>query len=566
MKAAEFFKKVGSVLLGGVKDIGLNLAAEIISEPIETWIKNINERSDQYDAAAKALNELKGKYGEDLLQRLSDDICELERVKKEKRKAPKEKKAYVNFILGSMNCINEETIKEFPSLKNATLSDQQRAIEALLEFKNLLLSSLLESMDAEDQAFVQVVAQRVANETGETVTKALKNELNEAFFGSVRGALAECPNCGAFGNDLVPDGEETRCMHCGYHGSNEKFGSFVKAFREKLSDGLQAIQKELANVKVEIIATIQKAQGETNKQFAEAKGKLEEAQQQAENHFQEMGERLAELKEYGETDSESLEELKQVMEEQKNSLGRNFQQLSDDLQAGLSKLTNDMRADHSEQTTTINEHTTREHEKTREEAHKDKQEILGKIDEIKETNKPKAEGKEPCPCCEREVVLEPRRNNTEWYCPDCGYKVDPGLEPRANSCTDILDTSLSYYEPDRAYWLLPRSDKPVPKSPKAVRLEIDQTTMGLLNDNTITIYVDEEVTILGVRPFVLVAKKGTEVALPVTTLQRLIGEFSSKPTKICIGNGITLTGGVTSALKGYTYKKDKHCFAWEVSE
>ena len=547
------------LLLGGLIGFG----TELISEPAESSIGEIWEKGKQYRKANEALNKLKGDYGEEFLQGLSNDIRELEGIKSQH----KEKKAYAKFILDSMNCINKETIEKFSSLKDADPLKKQRAIEALLEFKNLLLSSLLKGLGQKEKAIVQITAQRAAIETGETVKKILKEGLNEAFWGPVKEKITECPHCRARGYDLVYAGAEMYCKSCGYRGDSEKLTDFGGTFKNNLNEGITSVKTELASVKVEIIDTIQKAQGETNKQFTKARESLKRAQQQAENHFQEMGERLAELKEYGATNSESLEKLKQVMEEQKNSLEQNFQQLSDELQNGFSKLTNDMRAEREKGQAHSDEERDKQTEDLKKHFDKNTAKQIKDIEKILSGNQShKAEGEEKtCPCCGRVVVLEPKSNNMERHCPDCDYKVDPGLEPRANSCTDILDVILTYKNQDGRNWLSPRTDKTLSQSPKAVRLVINSETVRQLNNYT-PLKVSEKVAIGKFFSFVLVGESGSDVELPVTTLQRLIGRFASKPAKICIGNGITLTGDVTSALENYKYTKNKYCFVWEVSK
>lgn len=220
MKVTDFLKRTGSFLLSGIKgafepsNLISNIVAEGVIELGEEVIDHFRDKwfeNKLYRSAAKRFEALSKKYNATLLDGLYEDICSVEGARPGKLS---QGKAYARLILSSMEKIDANAIAAFPSCKKLAQSDITEVVTALTELKELICEGFLQSMSAKEQAFVQVVAARVANEIGSTLNEAVAS-VSKSFYGSEFRPITECPNCGAT-DGFVYDGKKltATCTHC----------------------------------------------------------------------------------------------------------------------------------------------------------------------------------------------------------------------------------------------------------------------------------------------------------------------------------------------------------------
>ena len=334
MKVLDFFKKAGGVLLTGVKAVGTavsaakgDLLAEGISE-IGEWvagkIKDGIEQHKRYTLAARALDEIAKKQDGNWFDVLYEDICTLVDDGNEKRKQPKQEKAYARFIYENIDCITEDTVKDFKSYQGLTVEERQSALKALQEFERLYVQALLKSLDEDKQVFVQVVAACTANRVKRDI-KEVFEEVRQAFFGVTRQPLTQCPRCGAV-EGLVFDAKTglTHCT-CGCEGFNSELTDFANEFKSSLEGKLNEISNKLDVVEGKVDEGNKKLDvmdGKIDDIKAILTGKNDEEVEQLKAQISEKETELGELKAQMESKEAELNTLKARLEEKERPIVR----------------------------------------------------------------------------------------------------------------------------------------------------------------------------------------------------------------------------------------------------
>ena len=357
MKVLDFFKKAGGVLLTGVKAVGTavsaakgDLLAEGISE-IGEWvagkIKDGIEQHKRYTLAARALDEIAKKQDGNWFDVLYEDICTLVG---NGNKSPTPKKAYAKFIYENIDCITEDTVKDFKSYQGLTVEERQSALKALQEFERLYLQALLKSLDEDKQVFVQVVAACTANRVKRDI-KEFFEEVRQAFFGVTRQPLTQCPRCGAV-EGLVFDDKTglTHCSKCGHRGRGSNNRLMLTDLANQFKSSLEGKLDEISN-KIDVVikgqddikkgqADLKKGLDEGNKTLGEVKdtvgdikgtvddikailtGKNDEEVEQLKAQISEKETELGELKAQMESKEAELNTLKARLEEMERPIVR----------------------------------------------------------------------------------------------------------------------------------------------------------------------------------------------------------------------------------------------------
>ena len=259
MKVPEWLKKVGDYLLTGAKSaieatslIG-NLVAEGAGELIEKGLEKTKDKIDEhklYRSASKKLEMLAEKYNEKFWDNLYADICA---ERGDKMGKPSTGKEFAQFILGGMDRIDEKTIEKFPSCKILSEVDKRILAEAFLEFKQWLCQHLLDRMDQKEQAFIQVIAQKVVNEVGGEVRQVFQ-EIGVNFYGKTFRPLDECPNCHSTGNALVQDAKnmQTHCKNCNRSFYAGEQTDVAEGFRVAINEELVSLRDSVQRIEDEI--------------------------------------------------------------------------------------------------------------------------------------------------------------------------------------------------------------------------------------------------------------------------------------------------------------------------
>ena len=331
MKVLDFFKKAGGVLLTGVKAVGTavsaakgDLLAEGISE-IGEWvagkIKDGIEQHKRYTLAARALDEIAKKQDGNWFDVLYEDICTLVG---NGNKSPTPKKAYAKFIYENIDCITEDTVKDFKSYQGLTVEERQSALKALQEFERLYVQALLKSLDEDKQVFVQVVAACTANRVKRDI-KEVFEEVRQAFFGVTRQPLTQCPRCGAV-EGLVFDAKTglTHCT-CGCEGFNSELTDFANEFKSSLEGKLNEISNKLDVVEGKVDEGNKKLDvmdGKIDDIKAILTGKNDEEVEQLKAQISEKETELGELKAQMESKEAELNTLKARLEEMERPIVR----------------------------------------------------------------------------------------------------------------------------------------------------------------------------------------------------------------------------------------------------
>ena len=331
MKVLDFFKKAGGVLLTGVKAVGTavsaakgDLLAEGISE-IGEWvagkIKDGIEQHKRYTLAARALDEIAKKQDGNWFDVLYEDICTLVG---NGNKSPTPKKAYAKFIYENIDCITEDTVKDFKSYQGLTIEERQSALKALQEFERLYVQALLKSLDEDKQVFVQVVAACTANRVKRDI-KEVFEEVRQAFFGVTRQPLTQCPRCGAV-EGLVFDAKTglTHCT-CGCEGFNSELTDFANEFKSSLEGKLNEISNKLDVVEGKVDEGNKKLDvmdGKIDDIKAILTGKNDEEVEQLKAQISEKETELGELKAQMESKEAELNTLKARLEEMERPIVR----------------------------------------------------------------------------------------------------------------------------------------------------------------------------------------------------------------------------------------------------